>query len=153
MIGLMVGNYKVVEKIGEGGMGAVFKGIDLMLSREVAIKMLRPELASQPQVVERFRTEAITLARLNHPYIAMLYNFVQQGNDLFMVMEYVRGWTIEAIIRTHGPMPIDRALPLFSQALEGIDQAHRLGIIHRDIKPANMMLTETGSIKVMDFGI
>ena len=153
MIGNVVGSYKVTEKIGEGGMGAVFKGIDLMLEREVAIKMLRPELASQPQVVERFRSEAVTLAKLNHPNIATLFSFLRQGEDFFMVMEFVRGETLDSLIRRLGAMPCDRGISLFCQALEGIDHAHRMGIIHRDIKPANMMLTETGTLKVMDFGI
>ncbi len=153
MIGNVVGSYKITEKIGEGGMGAVFKGIDLMLEREVAIKMLRPELASQPQVVERFRSEAVTLAKLNHPNIATLFSFLRQGEDFFMVMEFVRGETLDSLIRRSGAMPCDRAIALLSQALDGIDHAHRMGIIHRDIKPANMMLTETGTLKVMDFGI
>ena len=153
MIGSIVGSYKVTEKIGEGGMGAVFKGIDLMLEREVAIKMLRPELASQPQVVERFRSEAVTLAKLNHPNIATLFSFLRHGEDFFMVMEFVRGETLESLIRRSGAMPCAQAIALFCQALEGIDHAHRMGIVHRDIKPANMMLTETGTLKVMDFGI
>ncbi len=153
MIGNVVGSYKIVEKIGEGGMGAVFKGIDMMLEREVAIKMLRPELASQPQVVERFRSEAVTLAKLNHPNIATLYSFIRQGEDFFMVMEFVRGETLDSLIRRLGAMPCDKAIALFCQALEGMDHAHRMGIIHRDIKPANMMLTEAGTLKVMDFGI
>jgi serine/threonine protein kinase len=149
----VIGNYKVIEKIGEGGMGAVYKGVDLMLEREVAIKALRPELARQPHLVERFRTEAVTLARLNHPNIATLHSFFRQGEDYYMVMEFVRGETLEAVLRRSGGMTSDWAVPLFCQALEGIDHAHRLGIIHRDIKPANMMLTQSGSIKVMDFGI
>jgi serine/threonine-protein kinase len=153
MIGNVVGSYKITEKIGEGGMGAVFKGIDLMLEREVAIKMLRPELASQPHVVERFRSEAVTLAKLNHPNIATLFSFLRQGEDFFMVMEFVRGETLDSLIRRSGAMRCDTAIALFCQALEGIDHAHRMGIIHRDIKPANMMLTETGTLKVMDFGI
>ena len=154
MIGTIIGNYKITQKIGEGGMGAVFKGIDLMLEREVAIKMLRPELASQPDVVERFRSEAVTLAKLNHPNIATLYSFLRQGNDFFMVMEFVQGQTLDSVIRRSGAMPVSHAVTLFCQSLEGIGRAHKLGIIHRDIKPANMMLTaEDGSIKVMDFGI
>ena len=151
--GNVVGNYKVIDKIGEGGMGAVFKGVDLMLEREVAIKMLRPELASQPQIVERFRSEAVTLAKLNHPNIATLYSFLRQGEDFFMVMEFVRGETLDSLIRRSGAMACDRAITLFCQALEGIDHAHRMGIVHRDVKPANMMLTEMGTLKVMDFGI
>src|ERR1051325_8857227 len=98
MIGNVVGNYKVVQKIGEGGMGAVYRGIDLMLEREVAIKVLRPELASQPQVVERFRSEAVTLAKLNHPNVATLYSFFRQANDFFMVIEFVRAETLDRII-------------------------------------------------------
>lgn len=153
MIGSVIGSYKVTKKIGEGGMGAVFKGIDTMLEREVAIKMLRPELASQPDIVERFRSEAITLAKLNHPNIATLYSFLRQGEDFFMVMEFVRGHTLDDMIRKFGAIDCNRAIVLFCQALEGIEHAHRMGIVHRDIKPANIMLTDSGSIKVMDFGI
>lgn len=153
MIGNVLGNYKVVEKIGEGGMGAVYRGVDLMLEREVAIKALRPELGNQPQIVERFRSEAVTLAKLNHPNVATLYSFFRQGDDFFMVMEFVRGETLDNIIAARGAMSCGQAIPMFSQVLEGIDHAHRLGIIHRDIKPANMMLTESGTLKVLDFGI
>lgn len=153
MIGSVVGNYKVVEKIGEGGMGAVYKGVDLMLEREVAIKVLKPELASQPQVVERFRSEAVTLAKLNHPNIATLYSFFRQGDNFFMVLEFVNGTPLERIIEAHGVMTCEQAIPLFCQMLEGIEHAHSFGIIHRDIKPANMMLTQNGLLKVLDFGI
>src|SRR2546423_9216814 len=131
MIGDVLGSYKIVEKIGEGGMGAVYRGIDVMLEREVAIKMLRPELSSQPEVVERFRTEAVTLAKLNHPNIATLYSFLRDGEDYFMVMEFVRGQTIDELIRRFGAMIVERAVPLFCQALDGIDHAPRMGIIHR----------------------
>lgn len=153
MIGNLVGSYKITDKIGEGGMGAVFRGIDVMLEREVAIKMLRPELSRQPNIVERFRSEAVTLAKLNHPNIATLYSFLRQGDDFFMVMEFVRGETLDGLIRRSGAMSCDRAIALFCQALEGIEHAHKMGIIHRDIKPANMMMTEHGTLKVMDFGI
>lgn len=134
-------------------MGAVYKGIDLMLEREVAIKVLKPELASQPQVVERFRSEAVTLAKLNHPNIATLFSFFRQGDYFFMVLEYVNGTPLDKIIEACGVMTCEQAIPLFSQMLEGIDHAHALGIIHRDLKPANMMLTENGLLKVLDFGI
>ncbi|MCI0488580.1 MAG: protein kinase [Blastocatellia bacterium] len=153
MIGQEVGSYKITDKIGEGGMGTVFKGIDVMLEREVAIKMLRPELSSQADVVERFRTEAVTLAKLNHPNIATLFSFLREGEDYFMVMEFVRGETLDEVLRKRGAMNFEQAVTLFCHALEGIDHAHRLGVIHRDIKPANMMLTDEGMLKVMDFGI
>src|SRR5205085_10877971 len=119
MIGYTVGSYKITEKIGEGGMGSVFKGLDTMLEREVAIKMLRPELSRQPNLVERFRSEAVTLARLNHPNIATLYSFIRQSDDFFMVMEYVRGETLESVIRRSGRLAWDQAVILFCPALEG----------------------------------
>src|SRR5215470_8495699 len=153
MIGFKIGSYQILEKIGEGGMGAVYRGIDLMLEREVAIKALRPELARQPHIVERFRAEAVTLAKLSHPNIATLHSFLREVDDYFMVMEFVRGKTLDSVLQQVGAIPVDRAITLFCQALEGIDHAHKMGIVHRDVKPANIMLTDLGSIKVMDFGI
>jgi serine/threonine-protein kinase len=153
MIGQIVGNYKIEAKIGEGGMGAVYRGVDTMLDREVAIKALRPELASQDSIVERFRTEAVTLAKLNHPNIATLYSLFRHGDELYMVLEFVRGETLDSILKRRGALPSEEAIPVFCQVLDGIDHAHELGIVHRDIKPANMMLTEKGTLKVLDFGI
>jgi serine/threonine-protein kinase len=153
MIGSVVGNFKILEKIGEGGMGTVFLGLDLMLDRRVALKMLRPELSGEPGVVERFRSEAVTLARICHPRVAMLYSFLRERDDFFMVMEYVAGRSLDRELEHGGRMSCERAIPLFCQALEGVDHAHRLGIIHRDLKPANLMLLEDDSVKVMDFGI
>jgi serine/threonine protein kinase len=153
MIGQVFGNYKIEQKLGEGGMGEVFRGVDMMLEREVAIKFLRPELASQAQVVERFRSEAVTLAKLNHPNIATLFNFMRQGDSFIMVLEFVRGVTLDHVIQQRGAIPVEQAVPIFCQVLDGIQEAHNYGIIHRDIKPANMMLTEKGTLKVLDFGI
>ncbi|MDT7806962.1 MAG: eukaryotic-like serine/threonine-protein kinase [Acidobacteriota bacterium] len=153
MIGQVFGNYKIEQKLGEGGMGEVFRGVDMMLEREVAIKFLRPELASQSQVVERFRSEAVTLAKLNHPNIATLFNFMRQGDSFIMVLEFVRGVTLDHVIQQRGAIPVEQAVPIFCQVLDGIQEAHNYGIIHRDIKPANMMLTEKGTLKVLDFGI
>jgi hypothetical protein len=134
-------------------MGAVYKAVDLMLERDVAIKVLKPELADQPDVVERFRAEAVTLAKLNHPKIATLYSFFRDSGLYLMVMEFVPGQTLADLIAARGALDCGRAVQLFSQALEGIDYAHSLGVIHRDIKPANVMMTPAGVVKVMDFGI
>jgi serine/threonine-protein kinase len=153
VIGQLAGNYKILSELGEGGMGTVYKAVDVMLEREVAIKMLRPEIASQPQIVERFRSEAVTLAKLNHPSIATLYSFFRQGDHFFMVMEYVVGQTLDAAIRQSGALPPDRAVSIMTQALDGIAHAHEVGILHRDLKPANIMLPRSGGVKVMDFGI
>ena len=148
----IIGNYKIIEIIGEGGMGKVFKGIDLMLEREVAIKSLRPEYA-RPDVVKRFYKEAKTLAMLNHPNIVTVYNFFQQGDDFFIVTEFVDGETLDKMIAREKAIPWKRAVPLFCQALRGIGHAHSYGIIHRNIKPTNMIITQSGLLKVMDFGI
>ncbi|MEM6337811.1 MAG: serine/threonine-protein kinase, partial [Bacteroidota bacterium] len=154
MIGQRIGSYDVVRFIGEGGMGTVFQGVDAMLDREVAIKALRPELASQENVAARFRSEAVTLARLNHPNVALLYSFLQEPNGhLYMVMEFVRGETLEDLLRRVGPLEPAQAVEVMAQILDGVGHAHEAGIIHRDLKPANAMLTETGRVKVMDFGI
>ena len=153
MIGKIVGNYKIIQALGEGGVGMVYKGVDTMLDREVAIKVLRPELASQTSVVERFRSEAVTLAKLSHPNIATLYSLFRQGDDLFMVLEFIKGQTLDQILYQRGRIPTDEAIPIFCQSLEGINYAHERGIVHRDIKPGNMMLNEKGILKVLDFGI
>lgn len=153
MIGRIVGNYKIIQALGEGGVGMVYQGVDTMLDREVAIKVLRPELARQNSVVERFRSEAVTLAKLNHPNIATLYSLFRQGDDLFMVMEFINGETLDQLLYHRGAIPTDEAIPIFCQALEGINYAHEHGIVHRDIKPGNMMLTDSGTLKVLDFGI
>jgi len=127
MIGQILGNYKVLEQVGEGNMGGVYHALDLMLDREVALKALRPELSRRADVLERFREEAKVQAKLNHPNVAQMYTLFRYGDDLFMVMEYVQGSTLDTIIRESGRMTLDRALPLFLQALDGVEHAHRMG--------------------------
>ncbi len=153
MIGRIVGNYQIVERLGEGGMGTVYRAIDPMLERDVAVKAIRPELAREPQVVERFRAEAKLLARVSHPAIATIYSFFRDGDELFLAMEFVRGRTLASALSARGAFTWQEALPLLIAALAGIEQVHRLDIVHRDLKPDNLMLTEDGGIKVMDFGI
>jgi serine/threonine-protein kinase len=153
MIGRIVGNYRVAEKLGEGGMGAVYRAVDLMLERDVALKAIRPELAREPQIVERFKSEARTLARISHSGIANVYTFFYEEDELFLVMELVRGRTLSRVLQTEGAIPWQHAVSCLASALEGIEQAHRAGIVHRDLKPDNLILTDSGTVKVMDFGI
>ena len=125
-----------------------------MLGREVAIKSLRPELLNDNSFVERFRAEATSLARLNHPNITTLYALLPEGGNLYMVMELVRGRTLEVLINERSaPFNVEEALAIISQAADGLAYAHEMGVVHRDIKPANMIVTDGGLLKIMDFGI
>ncbi|MGQ0641683.1 MAG: protein kinase domain-containing protein [Gemmatimonadaceae bacterium] len=153
MIGSTIGNHRIVEKLGDGGMGTVYRAVDQMLDREVAVKVLRPELTSQPALSERFRSEAIAMARVSHPNIAMLHGLERHGNDLYMIMEYVRGETLEHVVQRAGKLSWRRTAEILTSVLDALDHAHDMGVVHRDIKPANIMLTRNGVVKVMDFGI
>jgi serine/threonine-protein kinase len=152
MIGQTVGKYRVEERIGRGGMGTVYRAVDETLRREVAIKVLNSEL-NDPEVAKRFRTEAITVARLNHAGIATVYELFEHDGQWLMVMEFVRGETLERLIERAGPLSAERAAELCMQALAALTHAHGLGVVHRDLKPANLMLTDGGAVKIMDFGI
>jgi len=153
MEGTHVANYLIQQKLGQGGMGVVYKAIDLNLDRPVAVKVLTPELARDGALVDRFRHEARALANLNHTNIATLYSLQEFGGQYFMIMEYLEGDTFDQLIHRRRRIPPDEAIRWFKQALLGIGFAHRRGIVHRDIKPANIMLTHGGMVKVMDFGI
>ncbi len=153
MIGKQVQKYRIERELGSGAMGAVYEAVDTLTERPVAMKVLRAELARQPELIERFRSEAVTLARLNHPNIAILYDFFLEGEDYYMAMEFVRGQPLEAIIRTAGRLEPSMSARIMSQTLDGLSHAHSMGVLHRDIKPANIMVTGDGRVKVTDFGI
>jgi serine/threonine-protein kinase len=133
-------------------MGTVYRAVDETLHRDVAIKVLNAGL-NDPSVARRFRAEAVTVARLNHPGIATIYELFQHEGQWLMVMEFVRGETLEALVTRKGPLGHAEAADLSMQALAALAHAHSLGVVHRDLKPANIMLTESGAVKVMDFGI
>jgi serine/threonine protein kinase len=149
----IVGNYEIRSVLGEGGMGTVYYGVHLALQRETALKCLRPELAQRREIVDRFRSEAQTQARLNSPYIAQLYEYFQHGAEHFMAIEFVNGKTLSRVLEERGRLTAQEACTYVIQALRGLDHAHKNRIIHRDIKPANLMLNQDGQIKVTDFGI
>src|SRR5258708_3071170 len=153
MIGTQVGNYLIEEKLGEGGMGTVYRALEVQLERKVAIKVLNPDLARNQSIVERFRAEARAQAKRMDQNIGVVEGFVVEDGNAMMVMEYIDGQKIQDIVRQHGPLQFQHAIPWFKQALAGIGAAHRLGIVHRDIKPSNLMVTRAGVVKVLDFGI
>jgi len=153
MIGQKIYNYQITAHLGQGGMGTVYRATDTMLGREVALKMLHPQLTIQPQFLDRFKKEARVLAQLLHPNIAVIYNFIEQDNNHFMVMEFVEGNNLDGLMKKHSVLPPEFVVPVFIQALEGLNHAHKKNVFHRDIKPANLMLTPEGVVKLMDFGI
>ena len=153
MIGRIIGNYQIQQKLGEGGMGSVYRAVDLMLDRDVAIKVLRPELLGHADIVDRFRSEAVTLAKLHHPNIATLFSLLREEGEMMMVMEFVRGQTLDSLLEQLGVIAPGTAVTWCCQVLEAMQYAHRKGVVHRDIKPANLMITDEGLIKVTDFGI
>ncbi|MEO6732574.1 MAG: protein kinase [Ferruginibacter sp.] len=153
MIGERIHCYEINAHLGQGGMGNVYQATDTMLGREVALKMLHPQLTIESQFLERFKKEARVLARLLHPNIAVIYNFIEQGNNHFMVMEYVEGVSLDELLKKYRTIPAEFVVPVFIQALEGLHHAHKKNIFHRDIKPSNLMITPDGTLKLMDFGI
>src|SRR5262245_11096162 len=152
MVGQTVGKYRIVSRLGRGGLGTVYKAVDETLGRDVAIKCLNTDI-TDADLLKRFRAEAIMLGRLNHPNIATLFELTTHDGRLLMVMEFVRGETFDQLSQREGPMAVDRASQLCAQVLEALERAHREGIVHRDLKPSNVMLTAAGLVKVMDFGL
>ena len=154
---ILGGRYHLGAKIGTGGMADVYAAVDELLGREVAVKMMRPDLARDENFLERFRREAQNAAKLNHPAIVAVYDTGQtppeDGSVPYIVMERVQGETLRDIVQEYGKMRLTDAAAIMSQVLEALHFSHEAGIIHRDIKPANIMITNTGAVKVMDFGI
>ncbi|GAA4803403.1 serine/threonine-protein kinase [Tomitella cavernea] len=150
--------YRLQRHIASGGMGAVWEAVDLRLDREVAVKILKPEYSDDPEFLERFRTEARTTARLNHPGIAGVFDYGEttdpQGSSIpYLIMELVRGEPLNAVIRRMGTVPVDLVLDMLEQCGNALQAAHRMGLVHRDVKPGNILITPAGQVKVTDFGI
>lgn len=151
-VGDRVGDYEIVQVLGAGGMGQVYKVRNVISERIEAMKVLLPNLESDPELADRFVREIKVQASLEHPNIAALHTAQRVDNQLVMIMEFVEGTTLESLLE-QGPLPLGNAVADISQVLAALSYAHARGIVHRDIKPANMMLTPNGTVKLMDFGI
>ena len=151
--GLILGNYTLLDKIGAGGMGQVYKAQHRRMDRIVAIKMLPKNLMKDAATVARFEREVRAAAKLEHPNIVAAHDADEAGGVHFLVMQYVEGSDLSELVKKHGPFPIEKALNYVLQAAKGLEFAHAEGVIHRDVKPSNLLLDKKGAVKILDMGL
>src|ERR1700730_18784125 len=149
--GTLLGPYEIQSPLGAGGMGEVYRARDTRLDRTVAIKILPSHLSSNPEAQQRFDREARAISGLSHPNVCQLYDVGSHDGTSYLVMEYLEGETLADRVRK-GPMPLDQVLKYGIEICDGLEKAHKSGVIHRDLKPGNIMLTTAG-VKLMDFGL
>jgi len=152
--GLMfAGRYRIVEELGRGGMGAIYRAIDTKLEEEIALKLIRPEIALDTLAIKRFHHELKTARKIVHKNIGRMYELMEDTGTHYITMEYIAGEDLRHLIKREGPLPLKKSLGIGMQISSGLAEAHSLGIVHRDIKPGNIMIDVRGNARILDFGI
>ena len=152
IVGTMLAHYRIAAKLGEGGMGEVYRATDTKLGRDVALKVLPADVGRDPDRLARFQREAKALAALDHPNIVTIYSVEEADGVHFLTMQLVEGQSLDRVI-PEGGLPVERIVEIASAIAEALAAAHEKGIVHRDLKPANVMVTTDGRVKVLDFGL
>lgn len=147
------GRYHIVEELGKGGMGRVYRAIDRKLNEEVALKLIRPEIARDEHTLERFQNELKIARKISHRHVGRMYELMEEKGVHFITMEYVAGQDLRALIKQTGQLTVRKSVAIAAQVLEGLAEAHRLGVVHRDLKPSNIIVDKEGSARIIDFGI
>ena len=147
------GRYQIVEELGKGGMGKVYRVVDKKLDEEVALKLIKPEVASDRKTVERFSKELKFARKIVHKNVGRMYELMEDEGRYFITMEYVSGQDLKGLIRQTGQLTVGKSISIAKQVCEGLAEAHKLGVVHRDLKPHNIMIDKEGNARIMDFGI
>ncbi len=150
---VFAGRYQIIEELGKGGMGRLYRALDLKLQEEVALKIIKPEIASDKETIERFSNELKLARRISHKNIGRMYELMEDGGVHYITMEYIAGQDLKALIRQSGRLAVETAISIGRQVGEGLAEAHRLGVVHRDLKPNNVLIDREGRAKILDFGI
>ena len=150
---LFAGRYLVIDELGKGGMGCVYRVLDTKVDEEVALKFINPDIAADAKIIERFRTELKVTRRITHRHVCRMYDLSTDGKSLFITMEYIQGEDLANMIQRLGKLPVEKAFIIARQVAEGLAEVHRRGVVHRDLKPKNIMIDRDGEAKIMDFGL
>src|SRR5207249_3558070 len=145
--------YEIAAVLGEGGMGTVYRAHDRELQRDVALKVIRPDMAARPEILERFKREILLASRVTHKHVLRIHDLGEAGDLKFISMQFVEGENLKALLQRDGPLPVERALPVACQIAEALEAAHEAGVVHRDLEPQNILIDRDGNAFIADFGI